>query len=131
MRTKDSNAVSVRLRFADHARLGPGKMALLEAVQRTGSIAEAAGEMNMSLRRAWMLLDSINAMFDTPAVLVDAGPDEERNPRLTDLGRQVLAAFRAAEAEAQQSVARHFAALLPRLRAEPPEHGTQGPTPGA
>jgi len=126
MRTKDSNVVSVRLRFSDHARLGPGKVTLLEAVQRTGSIAEAAGEMNMSLRRAWMLLDSINAMFDAPAVLVDTGPGEDRVPRLTDLGRELLAAYRAAEADAQQAVARHFAALLPRLRGEPLEPGSEG-----
>jgi len=126
MRTKDGNEVSVRLRFADHARLGPGKMTLLEAVQRTGSIAEAAGEMNMSLRRAWMLLDSINAMFDAPAVLVDTGPGEDRVPHLTDLGRQLLAAYHAAEADARESVARHFGALLPRLRVEPQEGSPEG-----
>ena len=44
MRTKHTAAVSVRLRFADDARLGPGKIALLEAVARSGSIAAAGRE---------------------------------------------------------------------------------------
>lgn len=126
MRTKDSNPVSLRLRFADHARLGPGKMTLLEAVQRTGSIAAAAAQMNMSLRRAWMLLDSINAMFDEPAVLTDAGPAENTNPRLTGLGRALLDAYRATEAESRQAAARNFAALLPRLRRDTQEPGASG-----
>jgi len=121
MRTKDSKAVSVRLRFADHARLGPGKMALLQAVRQTGSIAAAGREMNMSYRRAWLLIDSVNAMFDEP-VVVTAGTDEgDARSTLTALGDALLAAYRATEADTEHAVARHFEALLPRLRSEPAE----------
>ena len=119
MRTKDSNAVSVRLRFADHARLGPGKMALLEALQRTGSIAAAGREMNMSYRRAWLLIDSVNAMFDEPAVVHAGSGSADEDWTLTALGQALLAAYRATEADAEGAVARHFADLLPRLRDEP------------
>jgi molybdate transport system regulatory protein len=132
MRTKDGSAVSVRLRFADHARLGPGKMALLDAVRRTGSIAAAGQAMNMSYRRAWMLLDSVNAMFDEPVVTTAAGQPEAAVSRLTDLGHALLAAYRATEADTQAAVERNFARLLPRLRddaGEPPHAacGSAGP----
>jgi molybdate transport system regulatory protein len=121
MRTKDSSAISVRLRFTDHARLGPGKMALLEAVQRTGSIEAAGRELNMSYRRAWLLIDSVNAMFEEPAVRIEAGGGREGDSTLTPLGHALLTAYRATEADTQRAVAQHFAQLLPRLREVPPE----------
>ncbi len=121
MRTKDSKAVSLRLRFADHARLGPGKMALLQAVQQTGSIATAGRAMNMSYRRAWLLIDSVNAMFEEPVVLITGADAAEGRSALTPLGEALLAAYRATEADTEHAVARHFAALLPRLRSEPAE----------
>jgi molybdate transport system regulatory protein len=41
------------------ARIGPGKARLLESIRDTGSISAAAREMEMSYKRAWLLLDSI------------------------------------------------------------------------
>ncbi|MFZ9677065.1 MAG: winged helix-turn-helix domain-containing protein [Quisquiliibacterium sp.] len=116
MRANESQAISLRLRFAEHARLGPGKMALLEAVRRSGSIAQAAREMNMSLRRAWMLLDSVNAMFDQPSVIVGPGELEQAHCALTDFGSELLDAWEAASRESRASVERHFAGILARLR---------------
>jgi molybdate transport system regulatory protein len=121
MRTKDGKAVSVRLRFAEHARLGPGKMALLQAVRQTGSIAAAGRTMNMSFRRAWLLIDSVNAMFDEPAVRTTGTGEADARSTLTPLGEALLAAYLAAEADAERAVALRFAALLPRLRSEPAE----------
>ena len=40
--------------------LGPGKIDLLEAIARKGSISPAAREMDMSYRRAWLLVDALN-----------------------------------------------------------------------
>ena len=52
--------------------LGPGKVDLLEAIGRTGSISAAGRELGMSYRRAWLLVDALNHMF--PSVLVAASP---------------------------------------------------------
>ena len=49
--------------------LGPGKAALLEAVNQTGSISGAAREMGMSYRRAWKLIEAMNFDFKSPLVL--------------------------------------------------------------
>jgi molybdate transport repressor ModE-like protein len=53
--------------------LGPGKIDLLEAIARKGSISAAAREMDMSYRRAWLLVDALNHMFKEPVVVAGAG----------------------------------------------------------
>lgn len=121
MRTKDSTVVSVRLRFSEHARIGPGKIALLEAVHRTGSIAQAGREMGMSYRRAWLLIDSMNAMFDEPVILASSGDSHASGSGLTPLGHALVEAYRQAERDSQDAVARRFEAILERLRPEPGE----------
>jgi molybdate transport system regulatory protein len=49
--------VTLRLDFPAERRLGHGKVSLLEAVRRNGSIAAAGREFGMSYRRAWLLVD--------------------------------------------------------------------------
>ena len=50
------------------ARLGPGKIRLLEHVDTHGSITAAGKQMEMSYRRAWLLIEELNTMFDAPLV---------------------------------------------------------------
>lgn len=45
--------------------MGPGKADLLEAIDTSGSISAAAKQMGMSYRRAWELVDVMNAKFQT------------------------------------------------------------------
>lgn len=108
--------MSIRLRFSLQARIGPGKIALLEGVARTGSIAAAGRELGMSYRRAWLLIDSLSGIFAEPVIVTTAGGSHGGGSQLTALGEQLVAAFRAAERDAQQAVARHFSELLPRIR---------------
>lgn len=113
-------SVSVRLRFHDQARLGPGKVALLEAVAATGSVAAAGASQNMSARRAWLLIDSLNKAFDQPVVTTDhddpPGQHEPVEARLTSLGEQIVNAYRAVEADTNQAVSSRFAALIAHLK---------------
>ena len=50
----------MRIQQADAIVLGPGKVALLEAVKEHGSISAAARSVAMSYRRAWLLMDELN-----------------------------------------------------------------------
>jgi len=88
----------VRILMADGMVLGPGKVDLLEAIGRTGSISAAGRELGMSYRRAWLLVDALNHMF--PNALVTASPGGSRGggAKLTDYGRGVAAAYRRVEA---------------------------------
>ena len=60
--------VSIRIDLEIGSRIGPGKIALLEAISKTGSISAAARSMNMSYRRAWLLVDELNKLLSEPAV---------------------------------------------------------------
>jgi len=120
MTRRHSAAVSVRLRFGEDARLGPGKIALLEAIGRSGSIAAAGREMGMSYRRAWLLIDSLNRMFDEPVVNASPGGAHGGGAALSGLGRDLVAAYRTMEADTVAAVARHFDPLRSRMTLDPP-----------
>ncbi len=77
--------------------LGPGKVDLLEAIDRTGSISAAGREMGMSYRRAWLLVDELNRMFASPSVVASTGGVSGGGATLTDFGRDIAAAYRRAE----------------------------------
>lgn len=76
------------------ARIGPGKAALLESVRDTGSISAAARAMGMDYKRAWLLVDSINRAFDTPAVERLTGGPRGGGASLTTFGEELLARYR-------------------------------------
>lgn len=116
MRPTERASLSIRMRFADGARIGPGKIALLEGIARTGSIAGAGREMGMSYRRAWLLVDAVNAMFDEPVVSTAAGGASGGGSALTPLGEALVSAYRRIERDAEASVDRHFGALAARIR---------------
>ena len=66
------NRLSIRIDLTNGDRIGPGKIALLEAIKSAGSISAAARQLGMSYRRAWLLVDALNHMF--PNTLVSASP---------------------------------------------------------
>ncbi len=94
----------IRLAAGENFAFGPGKADLLEHVDRTGSIAEAARAMEMSYMRAWQLVKSLDESFAEPLVLKSrSGPD--RGTRLTPTGRKVLEMYRAMEKESTRAAA--------------------------
>lgn len=112
--------LSLRLRFHDEARLGPGKIALLEAVRSTRSVAQAGATMDMSARRAWLLIDSLNSAFNEPLVaLSEPAAPGASEALLTELGEAVVAAYRSVEKDAAESVQRRFESVLTRLSNAP------------
>ncbi len=86
----------LKLDFNGH-RLGPGKVELLQHVAETGSISQAAKKMDMSYRRAWLLIDELNHMFGKPCVETAAGGAGGGGAKVTEFGHQVMATFLALE----------------------------------
>ena len=84
--------------------MGPGKAELLDRIDRTGSIAAAGREMGMSYKRAWMLIETLNAMFRSPLVESTRGGPKGGGAALTAVGRMVLEAYRTIEADAAATV---------------------------
>jgi molybdate transport system regulatory protein len=82
------------------SRIGPGKAALLESVQSTGSISAAARAMGMDYKRAWLLIESLNNAFTSPAVERATGGIGGGGATLTALGIDLIARYRRLEAAA-------------------------------
>jgi len=78
-----------QLHFDAENRIGPGKIELLEQIDRTGSISAAGRAMNMSYRRAWLLVDAMNRTFHAPVVATRLGGTSTGRAVLTPLGQEV------------------------------------------
>ncbi len=106
---------SLRLDFGGEHRLGPGKIALLEKIIETGSISAAGRGMGMSYRRAWLLIDAVNQMFQDPVVIKTAGGVSGGGAEVTAFGRALVAAYRAVEKRVAREANIAFAAFYERL----------------
>lgn len=89
--------IRFRVDFDDRCSVGAGKIRLLEAVEQTGSLAQGARDIGMSYRRAWLLIDSMNAEFDTPVVSASVGGTGGGGAKVTSFGRQLIDAYRKLE----------------------------------
>ena len=90
---------------------GPGKAQLLELIAETGSISQAAKKMQMSYRRAWLLIDELNQMFAEPCVEKTTGGAHGGGAKVTAFGQRVVVAFRNLEQHTALEVAKEFKTL--------------------
>jgi molybdate transport system regulatory protein len=111
-------ALKLRLMRDDEVAIGPGKADLLEAIVQTGSISAAARAMQMSYRRAWLLVDVMNRSFREPLVHGAAGGKQGGGAQVTEAGLRVLAQFRTMEAAALAAAEPHLDALVRQLRSK-------------
>ena len=92
--------------------VGPGKIALLEAIRDTRSITAAAKSIGMSYRRAWVLVDELNGSLASAAVESAIGGERGGGSALTALGAELIAVYRRIEATAARACAKDLARLL-------------------
>ena len=104
-----STRLTIRFDFAPERRLGPGKIALLEAIAATGSISGAGRKHKMSYRRAWLLVDELNKLFGEPLVRAHPGGAKGGGAALTAPGQKVLRAYRDAERKMREAAATEIA----------------------
>ena len=108
---KATNRLSIRVDLASGARIGPGKVAVLEAIALAGSISGAGRALHISYRRTWELVEDLNASLGAPVVQTAAGGSGGGGASLTDLGQAVVTRYRAIEAECGAAAKKHLAAL--------------------
>ena len=88
-----------RIFYLDEIALGPGKVELLKAIKATGSIRQAASNLQMSYMRAWLLIRTMNHCFREPLVNAARGGSEFGGARLTPMGVSALRLYERLEAE--------------------------------
>jgi molybdate transport system regulatory protein len=118
--------LTIRFDFDQGRRLGPGKIALLESIDATGSISAAARAHAMSYRRAWLLVEELNQIFREALVTARPGGAGGGGAALTPAGRRVVALYREAERKMRAAAAKEIAGIE-RSLADAPD----GPEPPA
>lgn len=114
-RPKPSVRFRLRITAGDDIAIGPGKIALLEAIAETGSITAAAKQIGMSYRRAWLLLDELNNALKRPAVDSIKGGQRGGGSALTAVGLQLIERYRHVERTAREACAADIRALVNML----------------
>lgn len=107
--------LAVRIELASGARIGPGKVRLLEEVARTGSIAAAGRAMHLTYLHTWKLLNEMNKSIG-PVITTAKGGRGGGSAILTKIGDALVAEYRAIEAAADTASRSHLAALEDDLR---------------
>jgi molybdate transport system regulatory protein len=103
--------LSLRVDFNGADSVGPGKIRLLELLRETGSIAAAGRAMNMSYRRAWLLIDALNRSFREPVVATKLGGNGGGGAELTAFGEELVMSYRDMEMVAHAALRPHLSAL--------------------
>jgi molybdate transport system regulatory protein len=108
--------LSIRIDLSSGDRIGPGKIALLEAIRDAGSISAGARKIGMSYRRAWLLVESINAALEKPAVAAVMGGRQGGGAVLTPIGERIVEIYRSIETRARESANDEFRAVEKIIR---------------
>lgn len=104
----------IRLTLPGLGQIGPGKIELLRKIREQQSISAAAREMGMSYRRAWLLVDDLNAAFRRPVVVKWMGGSSRGGATLTPTGEKLVKSYDAViarAASASRAVLEELAAI--------------------
>ena len=106
-----TDRLSIRVDLASGARIGPGKVSVLEEIARSGSLSGAGRVLRMSYRRVWELVEELNTSFGTPVVETTTGGTRGGGAVLTKAGKAIITHYRAIEIETAQATHTHVQAL--------------------
>ncbi|MBR1146977.1 MULTISPECIES: winged helix-turn-helix domain-containing protein [unclassified Bradyrhizobium] len=108
---KSLPSLSVRIDLDANARIGPGKIQLLENIHTCGSISAAGRAMEMSYKRAWDLVDEINRICRQAAVERQTGGKNGGGAVLTSFGISLVKRYRKIERNAASAARKELQAL--------------------
>ena len=112
--------VRLRIDFGHASSIGPGKIALLEHIDRVGSLSQAARELGLSYRRAWLLLDDLNHSFTEPVAMTSVGGVGGGGVQLTAFAQKLITSYREVERESLAATRMRFTELMKEVE---PENG--------
>lgn len=96
--------VRFRVDFTPLCSVGPGKIDLLEAIERSGSLRQAARALHMSYPHGWWLVKDLNRSFAEAVTTATVGGGNGGGVRLTSFGARLVRCYRAAEREIESAV---------------------------
>jgi molybdate transport system regulatory protein len=116
----------LKLDYGNGLRIGPGKVQLLKLIREQNSISAAARAMDMSYRRAWLLVEETSKIFGQPVITTHVGGKGHGGAKLTPLGEKIISTYEAIVVKAEAAVAAELQALAADVIAggEPDPAGT-------
>jgi molybdate transport system regulatory protein len=108
--------LTLRLDLGGGRALGPGKIRLLEEIEKSGSISQAGRNLGISYRRAWLLIDDMNNCFRGPVIEAQTGGIDGGGATLTPLGRKLVQRYHAIEVQALAATRKHLHDLKGALK---------------
>jgi len=114
----DRTGLSIRVDLRSGLRIGPGKIALLEAIGQTGSISGAGRLLGMSYKRAWDLVEELNRGCEQPVVTAAPGGRDGGGASLTPTGNTLVRLYHEIE-QASTAAARSQVRALARMTGRP------------
>jgi len=121
--------IRFRIDFAMNSWVGPGKIELLEAIRGCGSLTRAARSLDMSYRRAWLLLDNLNSCFQEPVTLATTGGKGGGGVTVTTFGESLIASYRELELDIASAAARRLPAIARAVAPKSRSSAIAGPRP--
>lgn len=101
----------LKIDYGDRVRIGPGKIQLLKLIREKSSISAAARAMDMSYRRAWLLVEETSRILGGPVISTHVGGRGHGGARLTPLGERVIETYETIIAKAEAAVAAELQSL--------------------
>jgi molybdate transport system regulatory protein len=108
--------VSIRLDLPNGDRIGPGEIALLEAIRTQGSITAAARYLDICYRTAWLLVQEINSTLQQPAVSTKDGGVKRSGAVVTPVGEKVIELYHSIEGMTSASAHQEFQSIAALVR---------------
>lgn len=89
--------------------LGSGRIRLLKSIDELGSLSKAALQLNISYKKAWDLIKSVNNAANEPVTISETGGSGGGGMKLTSYGRKLVAQFDQVKGKANDFIVnQHF-----------------------
>jgi molybdate transport system regulatory protein len=108
--------LTLRVDLSEGHAVGPGKIHLLEQIDKSGSIIQAGRDLGLSYRRAWLVINDLNNSFRLPVIEAAIGGIGGGGTRLTPFGRKLVQLYQTIEAEALAATSQHRRELQAALK---------------
>jgi molybdate transport system regulatory protein len=93
--------------------VGPARIELLEAIRDAGSLSQAARNLVISYRHAWILVDDLNSAFCEPVTETITGGKGGRSVLVTAFGEMLIRNYRELEQEIAAVAHHRLDAMVP------------------
>ncbi|MGI4727681.1 MAG: winged helix-turn-helix domain-containing protein [Janthinobacterium lividum] len=99
------------LENAEGKVLGAGRVELLERIQQSGSLRQAALQMKMSYKQAWEMIQHMNQQLGEPVIIANRGGKGGGSTVITEKGLKAIALFHNCQKLFQEFLQNHHPEL--------------------